>query len=98
MIKFNTKLTEHEIADRLGTTTRAVRSHVKSLLKQRICHADYSAGGTVHELEILPQLYNIDWLIAIAYRVATPESQRFREELMVNVFAPPLIVPLGQIH
>lgn len=96
MIRPNLRLKEHEIADRLGITTRVVRSHVKSLLKARICHADYSAGGTVHGLEILPIWYDIDWLIAIAYRVATPEAHRFREELLANIFALPLLVPLGK--
>ncbi|MFI3328309.1 MAG: hypothetical protein SNH79_01085 [Rikenellaceae bacterium] len=94
MIRPNLRLKEHEIADRLGITTRAVRSHVKLLIKARICHADYSAGGEVHGLETLPIWYDIEWLIAIAYRVATPEAQRFREELLANIFTLPLVVML----
>ncbi len=96
MIRPNLRLKEHEIADRLGITTRAVRSHVKSLLRARVCRSDYSAGGEVNGFEILPNWYDVEWLIAIAYRVNTHEAHQFREELLANIFALPLVVPLGK--
>ncbi len=98
MIPTIVKMQEFEVAELLGVTYRALRANVKTVMGSNICYGDYSQGGVVYGNTIYPDLYGLDMVVAVSFRVQTPNAKALRDYILRRLTrstAQPLFVSIG---
>ena len=69
---------DFEIAWLFGVTIPAVRANIRTILKTGIATGDYTNGATLVGNNILPDCYGLDMIMALAFRIHSPQAEIFR--------------------
>ena len=93
------RMTAFEIAALFEVYVRTINDHAKAILKSGIVKADVSCPATVAGNTLIPDVYGLDMITALAFRVHSPKAEMFREwvirRIMVNPLPPKLIIQLS---
>lgn len=76
---------DFEIAELFGISSPTVKVAIKAILKSGAVAPDYTHGGEVAGMSILPDYYGLDMITAIAFRIHSPQAQVFRELVLNRV-------------
>lgn len=74
-----------EIADLFGIYYRTAKQHIRSIEKSGIATDDDTIGGSVERMNIYPDYYGLEMIIAIAFRVQSPKAAVFRKWIQEKV-------------
>ncbi|GHT36851.1 hypothetical protein AGMMS49574_29150 [Bacteroidia bacterium] len=83
-------MTSFEIAALFGVYVRTINGHVKAILKSGVIRTDISCPATVTGNSVIPDVYGLDMITALAFRVHSPEAELFRERVIRRITANPL--------
>ncbi len=75
----NVQMRDFEIADLFGIILPTVKVKIKQVLKDGVCRGDITNAGTVVGNSIIPDFYGIDMVVALAFRVQSPQAKMFRK-------------------
>jgi hypothetical protein len=73
------RMTAFEIAALFEIYTQTINSHIKAVLKSDIIKVDISCPVIVAENTLMPDVYGLDMITALAFRVHSPKAEAFRE-------------------
>ena len=76
---------DFEIAWLFGVSIPAVRANIRSILKTGIATGDYTNGATLVGNNILPDCYGLDMIMALAFRIHSPQAEIFRRWILGKV-------------
>lgn len=82
------KMNIGEIADLFGIYYRTAKQHIRSIEKSGIATGDDTMGGSVEGMNIYPDYYGLEMIIAIAFRVRSPKAAVFRKWVMTKIKTP----------
>ena len=81
------RMRDFEIAELLGVFNQTIRANIRSLIKSGIVVPD--SEGTILDGSIfVPEFYSLEMVIALAFRVNTFRSSRFRRYILCRATAP----------
>jgi hypothetical protein len=93
------RMTAFEIAALFEVYVRTINNHTKAILKSGVIKADVSFTATVTGNTITPDVYGLDMITTLAFRVHSPKAEMFREwvirRITVNPLPPKLIIQLS---
>lgn len=69
---------DFEIAELFGVTISAVHANIRTILKTGIVTSDFTNGATLVGNNILPDYYGLDMIMALAFRIHSPQTGIFR--------------------
>ena len=75
----NVQMCDFEIADLFGVIVPTVKVKIKQVLKEGVCRGDITNAGTVVGNSITPDFYDLDMVVALAFRIQSPRAEIFRE-------------------
>jgi hypothetical protein len=93
-------MTVCEIAALFEVYVRTINDHTKVILKSEIIKTGGSCPATVTGNIILPDVYGLDMITALAFRIHSPKAEIFREWVIqrltsrFNPLPPTLFIPL----
>ncbi len=91
-------MTQHEIATLFGVYIQTVNANIKAVLKSGVVKADISCPATVSGNIVLSEVYGLDMIIALAFRIQSRNADVMREWLMRKASKPEipemLIIPV----
>ncbi|MDR0686631.1 MAG: hypothetical protein LBF79_04170, partial [Dysgonamonadaceae bacterium] len=73
------RMTAFEIATLFEVYVRTINDHAKAILKSGVIKTDGSCTATVTGSSIMPDVYGLNMIIALAFRVHSPKAEMFRE-------------------
>lgn len=73
---------DFEIAGLFGVTIPAVRANIRTILKTGIVTGDFTNGTTLVGNNILPDYYGLDMIMALAFRIHSPQAGIFRRRIL----------------
>lgn len=73
---------DFEIAGLFGVTILAVRANIRTILKTGIVTGDFTNGATLVGNNILPDYYGLDMIMALAFRIHSPQAEVFRRWIL----------------
>lgn len=73
---------DFEIAGLFGVTIPAVRANIRTILKTGIVTGDFTNGATLVGNNILPDCYGLDMIMALAFRIHSPQAGIFRRWIL----------------
>lgn len=76
------KMTIPEIADLFAIFCQAAKMTIRAIEKSGVASGDLSLPCTVNGLNIYPEYYGLDMIIALAFRVQSPKAEIFRKWIM----------------
>ena len=76
------RMTQHEIASLFEVYVQTVKANIKAVLKSGVIKADISCAVTIAGNTILPDVYGLDMITALAFRIHSPNAQIFREYII----------------
>ncbi|MDR2810784.1 MAG: virulence RhuM family protein [Tannerellaceae bacterium] len=74
-----------EIADMFGIYYRTAKQHIRSIEKSGVVDGDYTTSCSVEGLTIHPDYYELEMIIAVAFRVQSAKAEIFRRHIMRKV-------------
>ncbi|MDY9917468.1 MULTISPECIES: hypothetical protein [Proteiniphilum] len=80
-----TKMSISEIADLFGIYYLTAKRHIRAIEKAGIARGDDSKGGSVEGLNVYPDYYGLEMVIAIAFRVRSANADIFRKWLVHRI-------------
>lgn len=78
---------DFEIAELLGVFVPTVKTHIRTILKSNIITADLTNGATLVGNNILPDYHGLDMVVAVAFRVQSPQAEMFRRWVMKRLLS-----------
>jgi hypothetical protein len=75
-------MTTFEIAALFEVYIQTVNANIKAILKSEIINADVSCPATVIGNTIMPDLYGLDMITALSFRIKSKNAEVFRRWLM----------------
>jgi hypothetical protein len=93
------QMTACEIAALFEVYVRTINDHAKAILKSGIVKSDGSCTATVTGNSIIPDVYGLDMITVLAFRVHSPKAEIFREWVLRRITAKPsktLVIPLSK--
>ena len=90
-------MTKHQIADLFGCFVAKVDANVRSILKAGVLDEDKVCRTLRHEYGSSVMLYNLEMIIALAFRIRSRNADLFRQWLVkqaVDVKKISVVVPL----
>ena len=75
-------MNECELVELIGANRRTLRAHIKSVLKSDVVHADFRHGATQCGNCLLPDYYGLDMIMALAFRIHSPNTQILRKYIV----------------
>ena len=75
----NVQMRDFEIADLFGVIIPTVKVKIKQVLKDGVCRGDITNAGTVVGNSITPDYYDLDMVVALAFRIQSPRAKMFRK-------------------
>lgn len=78
----NVKMRDFEIADLFGVLNQTTQSNIKVVIKMGVVIPDYTHDGTVVGNLIMPDYYGLDMIIALAFRIQSPQTEAFRRWIL----------------
>lgn len=73
---------DFEIAGLFGVTIPAVHANIRTILKTGIVTGDFTNGATLVGNNILPDYYGLDMIMALAFRIHSPQAGIFRRWIL----------------
>lgn len=73
---------DFEVAGLFGVTIPAVRANIRTILKTGIVTGDLTNGATLVGNNILPDCYGLDMIMALAFRIHSPQTGIFRRWIL----------------
>ena len=80
-----TKMNIAEIADLFGVYYHTAKKHIRAIEKLGVAGGDYSGSCTVEGSKIYPDYYGLEMLIAVTFRVQSPNADIFRRWLLDKI-------------
>ncbi len=84
------RMTSFEIAALFEVYVRTIDAGIKTVLKSGVIKADISRPVTVAENTLIPDVYGLDMIVALAFRVHSPKAETFRNWIVRRITADPL--------
>lgn len=84
------RMTAFEIAALFEVYVRTINAGIKAVLKLGIVKADISRPVTVAGNILMPDVYGLDMITALAFRVHSPKAETFRNWVIRRITANPL--------
>jgi hypothetical protein len=84
------RMTAFEIAALFEVYVQTINSYIKVVLKSEVIRADISYPVTVTGNILAPDLYGLDMITALAFRIHSPKAELFREWVIRKITANPL--------
>lgn len=79
------RMQDFEIAELFGVIIPAVRSNIRAILKTGIATADLTNGATLVGCNVLPDYHGLDMVMALAFRIQSPQTEVFRRWILERV-------------
>jgi hypothetical protein len=76
-----------EIAELFGVYVQTIHSNIRSVLKSRVIRPDISQGMVMTGNLIIPEAYGLDMITALAFRIHSPNAEKFRIWVIINLGA-----------
>lgn len=73
---------DFEIAGLFGVMMPAVRANIRTILKTGIVTGDFTNGATLVGNNIVPDYYGLDMIMALAFRIHSPQAEIFRRWIL----------------
>ena len=73
---------DFEIAGLFGVMIPTVRANIRTILKTGIVTGDLTNGATLVGNNILPDYYGLDMIMALAFRIHSPQAEVFRRWIL----------------
>ena len=93
------RMTAIEIAALFEVYVQTVHTNIKAVLKSGIAKTDVSCAVIVTGNTLMPDVYGLDMITALAFKVHSPKAVIFRECVIRRMTAKPsqtLVVPLSK--
>lgn len=94
---------DFEIAELFEVMIPTIRSNVRAILKSEVVIADMQYGGTVIGATMLPDYHGLDMIIALAFRIQSPQTEIFRKwilgkatEAEKSTINQPILISIGK--
>jgi hypothetical protein len=81
------RMTACEIAALFEVYVQTVHANIKAVLKSGVIKADGSCAATVAGNTLMPDVYGLDMITALAFRVHSPKAEMFREWIIHKITA-----------
>lgn len=81
------RMTTSEIAALFEVYVRTINDHAKGILKSGVIKADVSCPATVTGNAIIPDVYGLDMITALAFRLHSLKAEMFREWVLHRITA-----------
>lgn len=75
---------DFEIAELFGVMIPTIRSNIRSILKTGITTNDFANGATLAGNNILPDYHDLDMVVALAFRIQSPQAETFRRWILTK--------------
>lgn len=72
------QMRDFEIAELFGIMIPTVRSNIRAILRSGVVVADAQHGGTILGNAFYPDYYGLDMIMALAFRIQSPQTEVFR--------------------
>ena len=82
----NIRLRNWQLAQLFGVYESAVRANIKSIIKSNIVIPDYNSIHVQTGGILLPEVYGLDMVIALVFRLDSANASKFREWIMTKLF------------
>ena len=82
----NIRLRNWQLAQLFGVYESAVRANIKSIIKNNIVKPDYNSTLVQTGGILLPEVYGLDMVIALVFRLDSANASKFREWIMTKLF------------
>lgn len=80
----NVQLRDFEIAELFGVMIPTIRSNIRAILKTGVATADLTNGATLVGCNILPDYHGLDMVVALAFRIQSPQTEVFRRWILTK--------------
>jgi len=87
----NVSMKAFEIASLFEVYVREINNHAKAILKSGIIQADVSCPATVIGNTIMPDVYGLDMITALAFRIQSHKAEVFRNWLIKQAVKQPQV-------
>lgn len=84
------RMTAFEIAALFEVYVQTVNANIKAVLKSGIIKADISCSMTVSRNTLMPDVYGLNMITALAFRIHSPKTEIFRDWIIRRITANPL--------
>lgn len=74
-----------EIAELFGVYEQTIHSNIRSILKSGVIRSDISQDMVMSGNLIVPDVYGLDMIIALAFRIHSPNAEKFRTWVIINL-------------
>ncbi len=88
------RMSVSEVADLFGIYYRTAKRHIRAIEKAGIAEGDYTMSCIADGLKVYPDYYGLDMIIALAFRIQSPEAMIFRNYLVKRIGTHSLIIQL----
>lgn len=85
IVPFNVSMKPFEIAQLFGVYVQTIRANVKVILKSGIIRADTSTDAAMPGSSIMPEVYGLEMITALAFRIHSPNADKFRSWIMLSL-------------
>jgi len=82
----NVRLRNWQLAQLFGIYESTVRASIKSIIKNNIVKPDYNSTLVQTGGILLPEVYGLDMIIALVFRIDSANTSKFREWIMTKLF------------
>ena len=79
------QMTAFEIAALFEVYVRTINEHAKAVLKSGIVKADGSCAATVAGNTLMPDVYGLEMITALAFRLHSPKAEIFRKWVIQRI-------------
>lgn len=83
----NVQMRDFEIAELFGVMVPTVKVKIKQVLKDGVCRGDITNAGTVVGNSIIPDFYDLNMVVALAFRIQSPQAKMFRKWVLERIVA-----------
>lgn len=84
-------LTQSQIADLFGVFTAAVSTNIRAMLKSGVLHEDRVVRRTRCRNENIVERYNLEMIVALAFRLKSENAEVFRRWIIERATAPAIV-------
>ena len=75
---------DFEIAELFGVMIPTIKSNIRTILKTGIATSDCINGATLVGNNILPDYHGLDMVVALAFRIQSPQTEIFRRWILTK--------------
>ena len=81
------RMTAFEIASLFEVYVQTINNHAKAIMKSGIIRVDVSCPVTVIGNTLMPDVFGLDMITALAFRIKSPKAEIFRNWMMRKMIA-----------